>query len=167
MKTKYESSKLSKEDIENIENRVTTNLDSSIENLAELIRGYKNSQDDMNKQLKEFKSFQEEISKQISEIKDKHIDFKDPGVFSFGSTCPKPIEILEEKHRKGKSESNSRENSKDTYLKNTRKRSSSPAAKILNEKKPEAKKLENKNKKKNERKTKLEKLYQNFSAKNT
>lgn len=140
---------------DDIETRVTANLDNSIENLAQLIKGYIKTQD--------------QLVSEINQLKDKHFEIKDPGVFSFGSTFPRPVQIEDNKHERVKSESNSRQGSKDPELKNTRKRSSSPSPKA--EKKIPVKKDENKaetkTKKKIDRKTKLESLYQNFSAKNS
>ena len=141
--------------IEDIEMKVTARLDESIENLSSLIKGYIKSQ--------------ELLAAEIREFKEKHLESrdKDPGVFSFGSTSPKPFDIEIKEHHKVKSEVNSRENSKEKELRGTRKRSSSPAAKIPVEKKATLKKDQIKTKRKNERKNKLEKLYQNFSEKNT
>lgn len=140
-------------DIEEIELKVTAKLDTSIENLSSLIKGYIKNQDALAAEIHEFKR-QENI---------------DPGVFSFGSTSPKPFQFTTEvrKSSKHKSESGSRETSKEKEMKGTRKRSLSPAPKMPVEKKAVVKKEEQKVRKKNERKNKLEKLYQNFSAKNT
>ncbi|OMJ75793.1 hypothetical protein SteCoe_24972 [Stentor coeruleus] len=135
---------------EDIEAKVTEKLDLSIENLSGLIKGYIKVQENMMSEFKEFKDKQE---------------LKDPGIFSFGSTYPKPLEIHDGKKVKNKSESNSKEHSKEPEFKNTRKRSSSPAARVP-EKKQQGKKEENV-KKKNDRKSRLEKLYQNFSEKAT
>jgi hypothetical protein len=137
-------------DVEEIEEKVMKKLDFSIENLSNLLKSYVKSQ--------------ETLATEFKEIKEKLFETKDPGVFSFGSTFPATSEIKQNKHDLVKSETNSREQSKEPDFKITRKRSNSPSARIKPEKK--VKKEENKSKKKVDRRGRLEKLYQNFSEKN-
>lgn len=135
---------------EEIEEKVMKKLDFSIENLSGLIKNYVKSQ--------------ENLANEFKELKEKFFESKDPGVFSFGSTFPATLEANQKAHDRVKSETNSREQSKEPDFKITRKRSNSPSARIKPEKK--VKKEENKSKKKVDRRGRLEKLYQNFSEKN-
>lgn len=137
-------------DVEEIEVNIMERFDGSIEKLSELIKNYVKAQEILACEFKEFK--------------DRVTENKDPGVFSFGSTFPSALISNSTKHEKVKSESNSREQSKEPDFKITRKRSNSPSARLKPEKK--LKKEETKSKKKVDRKSRLEKLYQNFSEKN-
>ena len=136
-------------DLQEVEEKVLEKLDSSIENLAGI--------------MKNFARNQENLSNELKDLKEKYFESKDPGVFSFGATFPSVMESMASQ-AKVKSESNSRDQSKEPEYRSTRKRSSSPKEK-KNEK--GGKKEENKVKKKVERKNRIEKLYQHFSEKNS
>ena len=141
-------------DTEEIEEKVMKKLDFSIENLSGLIKNYV--------------KFQENLVNEFKELREKLFDTKDPGVFSFGSTFPSTLEPNQNKHHQVKSETNSREQSKEPDFKiATRKRSNSPSARVKPEKKANKEKggNESKSKKKVDRRGRLEKLYQNFSEK--
>ena len=144
--------------VEDIEMQVTARLDTSIENLSVLIKGYIRSQD--------------LLAAEVREFKEREGENKDPGVFSFGNNTVRTQEVGENKMKERvKLENTAREvnkeHSKEKELKSTRKRSTSPGIKVPVEKKSASKKDENKVKKKIDRKNKLEKLYQNFSEKNS
>jgi hypothetical protein len=135
-------------DLDDVETKVMKRLDQSIESLAGLMKNYAKTQ--------------EVIGNEIKEMKEKFWEDKNPGVFSFGATFPNFSERSGQVE-KGKSEKNSRENSKDPENRSTRKRSASPSEKSKGKEKKEEMKV----KKKTERKNRIEKLYQHFSEKNS